>query len=113
MPSTIAADLQDLVNEPRHLDLEVVVALGRAPGIVEAHIECVGRAEVGFPDDLTREEIHVMHWISRPTILPDETHVLGPDEEGQRALGLREIRAHRRVDRLENLPAPSKLDAIR
>src|SRR5712692_8869204 len=35
LPVAVSADLEDLVHEARHLDLEVVVALGGAAGRVE------------------------------------------------------------------------------
>ena len=53
-----------------------------------------------------------MGGICHATVLADQPHVLRPDEEGEGAIGLREIRANGRVDRLEQLPAPAELDAV-
>src|SRR5262249_17602448 len=45
LPVTITLDLEDLVHEPGHLELQVVVALRGRAGLVEADEEGPGRAE--------------------------------------------------------------------
>ena len=46
----VAGDVEDLVDEPRHFDLEVVVALGRRARGVEPDVERPRRPEVGLAD---------------------------------------------------------------
>ena len=53
-----------------------------------------------------------MRGIGRAPVLPDEPYVLGADEERQGAVGRRQVRARRRVHRLERLAAPPELDAL-
>ena len=46
LPVALARDVEDLVDHARHLDLQIVVALGRRAGLVQAEIERPRHAEV-------------------------------------------------------------------
>src|SRR5712692_9790915 len=112
LPAPVSIDVEDLVDETWHLDLEVIVALGGPSRDIELEVERPGRAEIGLPDDVTGHEIHVMTRVRGDPVLANQPHVLRPYEEGERALGRGQIGARGRIHRLQQLVAPAKLDAV-
>src|SRR5207253_4521582 len=106
LPGAVPRDLQDLVDELRHLDLEVVVALCRWPGLVEPQVEGPHRAGVSLADHRRAHQVRVVPGVGPAPVLADQAHVLGPDVEGERATRLRQVGAGRRARALEELAAP-------
>src|SRR5712691_471185 len=108
----VAVDLEDLVDEPRNLDLQIVLTLRRRSSVVEAEVERPGGPEVYFADDRSGHEVRVMGGVHPVPVLADQTNVLRTDEEAERAARRGQVRVGRRVDRLEGLAAPAELDAL-
>ena len=90
-------------DRPRHHRQDLPGGAGRVePGGPVSH----GCDEVDGVDDVARHQVHVVGGVGGPPVLPDEPHVLRADEEGDRALGRRQVGAARGVDGLQELAAP-------
>src|SRR6185295_2527903 len=73
-PVPIALDLEDLVDEARYLDFQIVVALRGRARLVEPDVERPGDTQVDLTHDGPGHEVHVMRGLDRIAVLADQAH---------------------------------------
>ena len=113
LPAAVAGDPEDLVDQPRDLDLEVVLALARGPGGVQAEEERPGRPVVDLAHDDPAQEVQVVDGVGAGPVLPHEPDVLGPDDERHRRPRRGQIGGGGGVHGFHRLAPPADLDAVR
>src|SRR5206468_11249076 len=75
LPAAIAVDLENLVDQVRHFDFEIVITLRGLAGRRKADAQAPGRPEILLADHDSVHEVHVLRRIGGSTVFADQAYV--------------------------------------